>query len=342
LKNFLVADFDYHLPAELIAEYPLATRSSSRLLCLDKNSGAITHRTFKDLLTFLTPKDLIIFNDTKVIPARLYAYKPTGGKVEIMLERILSNKVMLAQTKASKAIKVGTKLIVANDIFFEVIACQENLFKLLLHSTDELTTVLAKFGQTPLPPYIKHQPTIKDASSYQTIYAKNPGAVAAPTAGLHFDQTLFASLNKRKIPIAFVTLHVGLGTFQPLRVTKITEHQMHPEYLAVSAPTCHKIIATKENGGRIIAVGTTSARGLETISSNGVVKPYTGETNLFIYPSYNFKIVDLLITNFHLPKSTLLLLVSAFAGYDNIKHAYEEAIKERYRFYSYGDAMLIF
>ena len=337
----LLSDFDYNLPPDLIAEEPLPKRSDSRLLCLNKKNGEITHLHFRDLPTLLTPKDLIILNNTKVIPARLYAHKPTGGAVEILLERILENNKLLAQTKACKSLKIGTKLTVADDTWFEIIGRQDNLFELFLHSPDSLNTVLKKFGQVPLPPYIKHPPTNDDQKNYQTIYAKHPGAVAAPTAGLHFDQELMQNLAKQDIQTAFVTLHVGLGTFQPVRVKNIADHKMHAEYIDVPKITCDKVITTQKNGGNVIAVGTTSARALETAAQSGEIKPYQGDTNIFIYPGSNFYSTDILITNFHLPKTSLLMLVCAFAGYENTMRAYHEAIKHQYRFYSYGDAMII-
>lgn len=337
----LLTDFDYTLPKELIAEQPLAKRSDSRLLCLNRKNGEITHCHFSDLPNLLTPKDLIILNNTKVIPARLYTHKSTGGKVEILLERALENNKLLAQVRASKPLKTSEKLILSDDIWFEVISRQGTLFELLLHASEPLNKILDKFGQVPLPPYIKHFPTINDQRYYQTIYAKYPGAVAAPTAGLHFDQELMQDLIEKKIQISFITLHVGLGTFQPVRAEKIAEHQMHSEYIEVPQVTCDKILATKQNGGKIVAVGTTSVRAIETASQLGKIRPYQGNTNIFIYPGYHFHNVDILVTNFHLPKTSLLMLVCAFAGYENTMRAYQEAIKHKYRFYSYGDAMII-
>ncbi len=339
----LLTDFDYYLPPELIAEHPLAKRSDSRLLCLDKKTGKITHLHFRDLPNLLTSKDLVILNNTKVIPARIYARKPTGGAVEILLERILDKNKILAQTKACKPLKIHEKLIISSDIWFEITSRQDSLFELLLHSfsEDTIENILDKFGHVPLPPYIKHTPENNDKENYQTIYAQHPGAVAAPTAGLHFDQELIQNLNKKGVNTAFVTLHVGLGTFQPVRATNITDHKMHAEYINVPKTTCEQIINTKSAGGKIIAVGTTSVRALETATQEGEFKPYKGDTNIFIYPGYKFCGTDMLITNFHLPKTSLLMLVCAFAGYDNVIRAYQEAIKHKYRFYSYGDAMII-
>lgn len=339
--HILLSDFDYTLPPELIAEHPLPKRSDSRLLCLNKKNGEITHWHFRDLPNLLTPKDLIILNNTKVIPARIYAHKPTGGAVEILLERILEKNKVLTQTKACKSLKINEKLIIDDDTWFEIIGRQDSLFELLLHSRGTIEDVLNKFGQIPLPPYIKHNPGSSDQKNYQTIYAKHPGAVAAPTAGLHFDQELMQNLAEKGMQTAFVTLHVGLGTFQPVRVTNVALHKMHAEYIDVPKITCDQIINTKKKGGRIIAVGTTSARTLETAAKKGETKPYTGDTNIFIYPGYKFYSTDILITNFHLPKTSLLMLVCAFAGYDNTMRAYQEAIKHRYRFYSYGDSMII-
>ncbi len=337
----LVSDFDYLLPAELIAERPLPKRSDSRLLCLNKKSGEITHLYFRDLPKLLTPKDLIILNNTKVIPARLYAHKPTGGAVEILLERILDNNKVLAQTKACKSLKNREKLIVDDNTWFEIIGRQDNLFELFLHSQDPIDTILKKFGQVPLPPYIKHTPTSDDQEKYQTIYAKHLGAVAAPTAGLHFDQELMQNLAEKNIQTASVTLHVGLGTFQPVRAKNVSDHKMHAEYIDVPKITCDRITTTKNSDGKIVAVGTTSVRAIETASQSGKIKPYQGDTDIFIYPGSNFYSTDILITNFHLPKTSLLMLVSALAGYENTMRAYQEAIKRKYRFYSYGDAMII-
>ena len=338
----LLSDFDYNLPQELIAEQPLSKRSDSRLLCLNKKSGEINHLHFRDLPNLLTPKDLIVLNNTRVIPARLYTHKPTGGKVEILLERILENNKLLAQTRASKSLKTGERLILTDDIWFEIIGRQDSLFELFLHAPYSVNTVLEKFGQIPLPPYIKHKPTSNDQKSYQTIYAEHSGAVAAPTAGLHFDQELMQNLAKKNIQNTFITLHVGLGTFQPVRTKKIIDHKMHHEYIDVPKTTCNRIINAKQNGGKIVVVGTTSVRAIETASQSGEIKPYHGDTNIFIYPGSNFYSTDILITNFHLPQTSLLMLVCAFAGYENTIRAYQEAIKYKYRFYSYGDAMIIF
>lgn len=338
----LLEDFDFKLPQELIAQFPLPRRSASRMLSLDKRTGAVIHCDFKDIPNLITSKDLLVFNDTKVISARLFAIKITGGKTEILIERILENNKVLAQIKASKSIKAGSKLILDNNNWFEIVEHQaNNFFELLLHSSKSLNAVLEQFGQVPLPPYIEHKPTIADKDRYQTIYAKYEGAVAAPTAGLHFDEDLMHSLINKKIQTAFLTLHTGAGTFQPIRTKNIEDHKMHKEYINISEILCEQIINTKKNNGRIIAVGTTSARALETACQFGEIKPYEGDTDIFIYPGYQFRCIDALITNFHLPKSSLLLLICALAGHKNIMHAYQEAIQQQYRFFSYGDVMLI-
>ncbi|MEI8055191.1 MAG: tRNA preQ1(34) S-adenosylmethionine ribosyltransferase-isomerase QueA [bacterium] len=336
-----LADFEFNLPPKLIAQFPLPKRSNSRLLCLSKETGAITHNIFKDLPNLITPKDLLVFNNTKVIPARLFATKPTGGKAEILVERILENNKLLAQIKTSKPLKIGAKLVLTNDTWFEVTDRQDDFFELVLHAPHLLNVILKQFGQIPLPPYIEHKPTTTDNDRYQTIYAKYDGAVAAPTAGLHFDEELMQNLARKEIKTAFLTLHVGAGTFQPIRTKKIEEHKMHKEHIDVPETICKQIINTQKNGGKIIAVGTTSARALETACLAGTIKSYRGDTNIFIYPGYKFRCIDGLITNFHLPKTSLLLLVCALAGHKNIMHAYQKAIHERYRFFSYGDGMLI-
>lgn len=337
----LLVDFDFKLPPELIAQFPLPQRSASRLLVIDKKTGAISHCSFKDLCNLITAKDLLVFNNTKVIPARLFATKPTGGKAEILIERVLENNKLLVQIKTSKPLKIGAKLILTYNTWFEVAGRQDDFFELALYSPSTLNIVLEQFGQIPLPPYIEHKPTDADKNRYQTIYAKYEGAVAAPTAGLHFDEELMNSFASKKIQTAFLTLHVAAGTFQPIRVQEIKDHKMHKEYIDVPEAVCRQIINTKKNGGRVIAVGTTSARALESACQSGEIKSYRGDTNIFIYPGYKFHCVDALITNFHLPKTSLLMLVCALAGHENTMHAYQEAIRLRYRFFSYGDGMLI-
>ena len=331
-----LSDFDFELPRELIAQFPKEQRSASRLLVLDKCSGKIIHKKFTDLLDFITPNDLVVFNDTKVIPARLFGQKSTGGKVEILIERILDKQHVLAHIKASKTPKIDSEIIIA-DYHAQVIERQDDLFKLKFIDTDNVLEVIEAIGHIPLPPYITRSDEVLDKERYQTVYAKNKGAVAAPTAGLHFDEKLLEQIPNK----AFITLHVGAGTFQPIRVTDILQHKMHSEYIEVSQEVCDKINATKEQGGKVIAVGTTCVRSLETVAQRGKIQAFYGETDIFIYPDFEFQCVDVMITNFHLPKSTLMLLVSAFAGYDNIMAAYQQAIDKRYRFFSYGDAMLI-
>lgn len=341
-----LTDFDFDLPQELIAQLPLPERSASRLLQLDPITHQIKHHIFRELPELLQPNDLLIFNNTKVIPARMFGTKTTGGKVEILLERILSAKLICAQIRASKTPQLESSIyLLANgkksDIALKVIAKDSGFYTLELLAPITIETMLTRFGQLPLPPYIQHQPTEADEKRYQTIYAEHSGAVAAPTAGLHFDPTIFQALAKKQIETAFVTLHVGAGTFQPVRVDDIREHQMHHEYFTLCEEVVTKIKNTKQRGGRIIAVGTTTVRTLESAAASCELKAMSGATNIFIYPGYKFRVIDALITNFHLPKSTLLMLVSALAGRDNILMAYQAAIKLQYRFFSYGDAMLI-
>lgn len=337
-----LSDFHFDLPSELIAQFPLRERSSSRLLCLNKKTGAVDHHRFTDILNWVNEGDLLIFNNTKVLPARLFATKATGGKVEILLERIVSDKVISAQLKASKALKPGSELFLTPSTSFVVQGRHDNLFMLELVSEKSLFDVLHECGEMPLPPYIGRQAEESDSTRYQTVFAEKPGAVAAPTAGLHFDEPLMQALLDKKVGQAFVTLHVGAGTFSPVRVDNITEHTMHAEHIEISQAVVDRILATKAAGKRVIAVGTTSVRVLESAVQEGVLKPYTGDTQIFIYPGYQFQVVEGLITNFHLPESTLMMLVSALASRDFIMNAYQQAIEERYRFFSYGDAMLIY
>lgn len=405
-----LTDFDFQLPTSLIAQQPLAERSSSRLLCLSGTAGVMQHLSFNQLPELLLPNDLLVFNDTRVIKARLLGRKVTGGKMEIFVERVLDNRHALAMLRSSKKIKIGTEVVLLPNETDEVddgggqyrcvppvakiIAQRGNFFVVefalneysdlnLRQNLEQLSEkskcgeyiweILEQYGRIPLPPYIERTPNSADEERYQSIFAKYAGAVAAPTASLHFDEALLQRIRQLKdIDIAFVTLHVGAGTFQPVRVTEIEQHQMHHEYMEISAETCAKIMATKARGGRVIAVGTTCVRSLETAAMlccnsdqrsgsvhnhennycgddvcNGargvdcIIKPWSGETNIFIYPGYQFRCVDALITNFHLPQSTLLMLVCAFAGYDNVMNAYREAVQLQYRFFSYGDAMFI-
>lgn len=337
-----VSDFHYDLPDELIARYPLEERTASRLLQLDGSTGTISHRQFKDLLSLLEPGDLLVFNNTRVIPARLFGQKETGGKLEILVERVLDQHEMLAHIRSSKSPKPGQRVLVEGGGAFTVVERQEALFRLkLIEGADSVLELLESVGHMPLPPYVDRPDESTDRERYQTVYAREAGAVAAPTAGLHFDESMMAALAERGIEQAFVTLHVGAGTFQPVRVDAIEDHHMHSEMAEVPEATVAAVKRTRERGGRVVAVGTTSVRSLESASGEAGLQPYQGETDIFIYPGYRFRCVDALITNFHLPESTLIMLVSAFAGYDAVMAAYRAAVDERYRFFSYGDAMFV-
>lgn len=337
-----LTDFHYELPDELIARYPLAERSGSRLLCLDSKTGAVSHKKFTDFVDLISPADLLVFNNTRVIPARLLGHKQTGGKIEILVERILDSKRVLAHVRASKKPHPQSLLLFDQNIAFEVMGRQHELFELSLHDNQQtVLQVLETIGEVPIPPYFERSPDEMDKQRYQTIYAEHKGSVAAPTAGLHFDDELFARLHAKGVATGYVTLHVGAGTFSPVRVDDITQHRMHAEYIEVSAELCEKIKQTKQAGGRIIAIGTTTARSLETASRSGMIAPFAGDTDIFIYPGYQFQCVDALLTNFHLPCSTLLMLVAAKAGLEPVMAAYKMAVEERYRFFSYGDAMFI-
>jgi S-adenosylmethionine:tRNA ribosyltransferase-isomerase len=337
-----LSDFHFDLPSELIARFPLVKRSSSRLLCLSREEKGVIHRQFSEIVNLIDEGDLLIFNDTKVIPARLLGRKSSGGQVEILVERILDDQHILAQIRASKAPRLGDYLLFSQGVVLEVID-RKNLFY-ELRCPDKQRPVLElieSVGQIPLPPYMGRAPDESDKERYQTVYAKYKGSVAAPTAGLHFDEELLQTLRDKQIDMGRLTLHIGAGTFVPVRVDNIHEHKMHPEYLEVSAALCQKIELAKARGKRIIAVGTTSMRALETACQSGDIAPYRGETSIFIYPGYSFRCVDVLITNLHLPCSTLLMLVCAFGGYDHVMQAYHHAVKSSYRFYSYGDAMWV-
>ncbi|WP_432696758.1 tRNA preQ1(34) S-adenosylmethionine ribosyltransferase-isomerase QueA [Marinobacterium sp. YM272] len=336
-----VKDFYFELPEELIARYPLEQRSASRLLCVDGNSGALKHRVFSDILELLEPGDLLIFNDTRVIPARLFGQKESGGKVELLIERVIGEHEALAHVRSSRSPKPGAQLLLEGGLKAEVTGRKENLFELRFDIDGHLVAALEEFGHMPLPPYMKRDDQLSDRERYQTVYNRKPGAVAAPTAGLHFDQPLLDKLKQKGVETAFVTLHVGAGTFLPVKVDKIEDHHMHAEYIEVSPEVCEAVKATRARGNRVVAVGTTSVRCLESASRGGEIAPFYGDTDIFIYPGYEFVSVDALITNFHLPESTLLMLVSAFAGYEHMMHAYEQAVAERYRFFSYGDAMFL-
>ena len=334
-------DFHYDLPPALIAQSPLEQRSASRLLCFDKLSGGLKDRRFSDLPALLNPGDLLVFNNTKVIPARLYGIKASGGRVEILVERLLNQQECLAQVRASKSPKAGGLLILEDGSELRVLGRQDSFFHLQFVNGD-LMALLQNLGHMPLPPYITREDTDRDRRRYQTVYAQTPGAVAAPTAGLHFDQALLDQLDQKGIQSTTVTLHVGAGTFQPVRVDNIEDHDMHAEWLEVPQSACDAIEAARAHGGRVVAVGTTAVRSLEAAAQGGQLQPYSGDSRIFIYPPYQFKVVDAMITNFHLPESTLIMLISAFAGREQILAAYQYAVDNRYRFFSYGDAMLIY
>ncbi len=336
-----LSDFDYALPPELIAQIPAKERAASRLLHLDRVTGSLEDRQFRSLPELIAPGDLLVFNDTRVIKARLHGVKATGGAVEVLIERVLDHQRALAQVRASKTPRAGSKLTLAGAFEATVLGRHDDLFELRFEGVGSVLDRLARHGAVPLPPYITHAPDASDESRYQTVFARTPGAVAAPTAGLHFDEAMIALLRSRGVHTAFVTLHVGAGTFQPVRDDDIAAHVMHEEWYEVPQATVDAIAAAKLRGGCIVAVGTTTLRTLESAAAGGGLKAGSGETRLFIRPGYAFKVVDRLLTNFHLPKSTLLMLVSAFAGTDNIRRAYAHAVAERYRFFSYGDAMLL-
>jgi S-adenosylmethionine:tRNA ribosyltransferase-isomerase len=335
------SDFNYHLPEQLIAQQPLASRDASRLLCMNRDTGQITDRQFVDFIDLINDKDLLVFNDTKVIPARLYGKKNSGGKVEILIERVLDEHHAIAHVKASKSPKAGAIIELDDGYCCEVQGRADDLFCLQFQGEDSLLTILANIGHIPLPPYITRADDEADLTRYQTVFAKQAGAVAAPTAGLHFDEALLEKIKAKGIASAFVTLHVGSGTFQPVRVENLAEHLMHKEYFFVATETVKAVQQARARGGRVIAIGTTAVRALESASQSGQLTASFGDTDLFITPSYEFKSVDAMLTNFHLPESTLLMLVSAFAGYHPIMNAYQHAIKQGYRFFSYGDAMFL-
>ena len=342
----LVSDFQFDLPDELIARYPMPERSASRLLMLDGNSGETRHGQFRDVLDLLQPGDLLVFNNTRVIPARMFGQKASGGKLEILVERILGDHSVLAHVRASKAPKPGTQILLDNGFSAKMVARHDTLFELHFAGDLPVLDILNQIGHMPLPPYIDRPDENSDKERYQTVYNQRPGAVAAPTAGLHFDEPVLAALREKGVDFAYVTLHVGAGTFQPVRVERLEDHQMHSEYAEVPAEVIAKINATRERGGRVVAVGTTSVRSLETAAQASLkagkpLSPFFGDTSIFIFPGYQYQLVDVLITNFHLPGSTLIMLVSAFAGYEHVMNAYQEAITSGYRFFSYGDAMFI-
>ncbi|MEP5567504.1 MAG: tRNA preQ1(34) S-adenosylmethionine ribosyltransferase-isomerase QueA [Halioglobus sp.] len=341
-------DFSYYLPDELIAQHPLPERSESKLLCLDSESGLVSHRQFTDLLSLISPEDLLVFNNTRVIPARLWGEKETGGKLEILIERVTGSYTALAHVRSSKSPKQGAEILLASregsspcGYRIRVTGREGALFALSSEGGPPLTDIMEDIGHMPLPPYIARQDEEADQERYQTVFAEREGAVAAPTAGLHFTEKMLKQISDLGARSATVTLHVGAGTFQPVRTDNIQDHVMHSEYVEVTQTVCEAVRDTHERGGRVIAVGTTAVRSLESASVSGEIQPFTGDTDIFIYPGYKFRSVDAMVTNFHLPESTLLMLVSAFAGKDNIMRAYEEAVAESYRFFSYGDAMFL-
>ena len=335
-------DFHYNLPKELIAQLPKEKRTDSRLLVVNGESGALADRQFLDIVDLLEPGDLLVMNNTRVIPARLFGQKETGGKVEVLVERIINEHEVIAQIRASKSPKPQTRLLLDDNVNATVQDRQGEFFRIFFEGRDSVIHILEKSGKMPLPPYIARQENLSDRERYQTVYASERGAVAAPTAGLHFDERLIDTLKQKDVNIAFVTLHVGAGTFQPVRVSDIRDHQMHKEWIQVPQSVVDQIEQTKKSGRRVIAVGTTAIRCLESAALNGQLTAFEGDTDIFIYPGFRFKVVDALVTNFHLPESTLLMLVCAFGGYDAMMHAYQHAVNEHYRFFSYGDAMFIY
>lgn len=345
-----VADFSFDLPEHLIARYPKADRSASRLMTLNGNSGEIEHKQFVDVVDKINAGDLLIFNNTRVIPARMFGKKASGGKLEVLVERMLDEHTVLAHIRSSKSPKPGSEIILEDAITVTMAARHGALFELKFPDNEKVLDILERIGHMPLPPYIDRPDEESDKERYQTVYNEKPGAVAAPTAGLHFDDDLLAQLKAKGVNLAFITLHVGAGTFQPVKVDNIADHQMHAEYVEVSSEVAQQIKQTKLAGNKVIAVGTTSMRSIESAAKAAIEKhgqqavnidEFYDDTDIFITPGFKFQIIDNLITNFHLSESTLLMLVSAFSGYDNIMKAYKEAVAEEYRFFSYGDAMFL-
>lgn len=332
------SDFWYELPLERIAQQPVTPRSAARLLCLDGNSGAPTDRRFADLPGLVRGNDLLVFNDTRVLPARLYGVKQTGGRIEVLIERVLDDARVLAQARAAKPLRAGQYLRFEDAVGAHVVARRGEFYELVFDA-ENVSAILERIGHVPLPPYIKRADEPFDRERYQTVYAREPGAVAAPTAGLHFDEALLQKLTALGVESAFVTLHVGAGTFQPLRGEHIAEQRLHSERMVIGAHAAAAVNRAKAEGRRVIAVGTTVVRALESAANDGRLEPFEGETDIFIRPGYRFQIIDALITNFHLPGSSLLMLVCAFVGTERVLRAYRHALKEGYRFYSYGDAM---
>lgn len=330
------SDFNFILPPELIAQYPLANRSDSKLLVYERQTQQITHTQVKQLSDWFQPGDLLVLNDSKVMPARMFGRKESGGKVEILVERMLSPQIFLAHLKASKPFKPGQLIYISDQWQIKVESQQDALYQCSIEGN--IRELLDAHGHMPLPPYIQRADELADQCRYQTVYAKHEGSIAAPTAGLHFDETLLNAIKSKGVNIVYTTLHVGAGTFKPVRAEHVSEHVMHSEWIEVSEATCSAVAETK---GRVIAVGTTVVRALETAASSGVLKPFAGETQIFIYPGYRFRVIDGLMTNFHLPQSTLLMLVSAWIGREEVMKVYAEAIAKGYRFFSYGDVSLL-
>jgi S-adenosylmethionine:tRNA ribosyltransferase-isomerase len=336
--SFQLNDYIFNLPPELIARYPLTCRTESKLMCV--TGTQIEHRRFDAVLDLVQPGDLLVFNDTKVIPARLYGQKQTGGRVEVLVERVLDTQRILVQMRVSKSPQPGDELLFGENIRLRVIGRQGHFYELSNQSnTQTILEVIELIGQIPLPPYLNREAEESDKERYQTVYAKHKGSAAAPTAGFHFDERLLQAIKQKGVESAYVTLHIGAGTFLPVRTEDIREHKMHSEYIDVPASVAAQVKATQAKGKRVIAVGTTTLRALESASANGDIAPYQGDTSIFIYPGYQFKTADILITNLHLPGSSLIMLVAAFAGHEHIMKAYQEAVAKSYRFYSYGDAM---
>ena len=336
-----VSDFNYELPEDLIASEPLPNRTDSRLLVLDPDTGGVSDRQFPAIRDYLRPGDLLVVNDTRVLPARLYGHKATGGHVEILLERLTGGREALAQVRANKPLTLPAVITLEGGLAVEVVGREGDFFRLRFAGDEPLPALLERHGHMPLPPYIKREDTPADRQRYQTVFADRPGAVAAPTAGLHFDESLLAAVRGDGVETATLTLHVGAGTFQPIRTETLENHRMHAEWLSVPDSVCQAVARTRARGGRVVAVGTTVVRALESAAQTGELQPFEGETEIFIYPGFRFQVIDALVTNFHLPGSTLVMLVSALAGRESILAAYRHAVEAQYRFFSYGDAMLI-
>lgn len=342
ITDMKLSDFDYDLPDVLIAQQALSDRAASRLLVVSPENG-YEDKTFRDIIDLIQPNDLLVFNNTKVLPARLFGHKSTGGQIEVLVERLLDEHRLLAHVRSSKSPKAGARLTLEGGFEAEVLGRDGALFELRFDAGDQRSAIelLEAYGHMPLPPYIERSDTEDDRERYQTVFAERPGAVAAPTAGLHFNDELFAAIKAKGVATAEVTLHVGAGTFQPVRVEDLSEHVMHSEWIDVPESVCEAVTACRARGGNVVAVGTTTVRSLESAARGGELKPFQGDTDIFITPGYKFQVVDRLITNFHLPKSTLLMLVSAFSGYEVMMQAYQHAVEQEYRFFSYGDAMYL-